>query len=144
MTKPSPALLPLPQRMTTGPSTPSRSSTSTHARPAFSIRTRLEIPYSLIATRSIWRHCSQLRVIIGMLDINVYNALPSYFWRMSPEQDLNESRRPHRIVGGTSVQGAADSFNGRTILRNSPSRNGDCHAERRCNRTFSGQWLSFG
>ena len=50
MTKPSPALLPLPQRMTTGPSMPSRSSTSTQPRPAFSISTRPEMPYSSIAT----------------------------------------------------------------------------------------------
>ena len=61
MTKPSPALLPLPQRITTGPLMPSRSSTSTVPRPAFSISTRPGMPYSSIARRSSWRHCSRVR-----------------------------------------------------------------------------------
>ena len=60
MTKPSPALLPLPETMTTGPVMPRRSTTSTQPRPAFSMRTRLEMPSCSMAMRSTARDCSRL------------------------------------------------------------------------------------
>src|SRR5687768_9113881 len=63
MTKPSPALLPLPQRITTGPWMPIRCSTSTQPRPAFSMSTRPEMPSSSIARRSISRDWARERAI---------------------------------------------------------------------------------
>jgi hypothetical protein len=49
MTSPSPPLFPLPQQMTTRPSTPSLRSQSVHPRPAFSISTRTDRPNTSIA-----------------------------------------------------------------------------------------------
>ncbi len=72
MTKPSPALLPLPQQIATGPARPNPQSTSATPRPAFSINTKPERPNSSAAKRSTWRDSWRFRVIAFMDNLSIF------------------------------------------------------------------------